>query len=161
MIWINFPLYTLIALTFWLLGIVFLYFNSKSNLLKIFAMSFLAIGIAVLVLFTIQLWMMLERPPLRTLGETRLWYSLFLPVVGLLTYIRWRYKWFITYTFALAAIFAKIYAYMDTFLIKIFLGDEEVGFYSVAYKITFALQFIPLAFVAALYPAFSNYSASV
>jgi len=59
--------------------------------------------------------------------------------------------------FALAAIFAKIYAYMDTFLIKVFLGDAEVGFYSVAYKITFSLQFIPLAFVAALYPAFSNY----
>ena len=59
--------------------------------------------------------------------------------------------------FALAAIFAKTYAYMDTFLLKIFLGDKEVGLYSVAYKMTFALQFIPLAFVAALYPAFSNY----
>ena len=59
--------------------------------------------------------------------------------------------------FALAAIFAKVYAYIDTVLIKVFLGDAEVGFYSVAYKITFALQFIPLAFVAALYPAFSNY----
>lgn len=59
--------------------------------------------------------------------------------------------------FALAAIFAKVYAYMDTFLLKIFLGDMEVGFYSIAYKITFALQFIPLAFVAALYPAFSEY----
>ncbi len=59
--------------------------------------------------------------------------------------------------FALAAIFAKIYAYIDIFFLKIFLGDEEVGFYSVAYKITFALQFIPLAFVAALYPAFAEY----
>jgi len=59
--------------------------------------------------------------------------------------------------FALAAIFAKVYAYIDTVFIKIFLGDQEVGFYSVAYKITFSLQFIPLAFVAALYPAFSNY----
>ncbi|MBU1203175.1 flippase [Patescibacteria group bacterium] len=59
--------------------------------------------------------------------------------------------------FALAAIFAKIYAYMDTFLLKIYLGDEEVGFYSIAYKITFALQFIPLAFVAALYPAFTDF----
>lgn len=59
--------------------------------------------------------------------------------------------------FALAAIFAKFYAYMDTFLLKIFLGDKEVGFYSVAYKITFAFQFIPLAFVASLYPAFTYY----
>jgi len=63
----------------------------------------------------------------------------------------------ITLPFALAAIFAKVYAYVDTFLLKIFMGDAEVGFYSIAYKITFALQFIPLAFVAALYPAFSSY----
>ncbi|MBT4209848.1 MAG: flippase [Candidatus Komeilibacteria bacterium] len=63
----------------------------------------------------------------------------------------------IVWPFALAAIFAKVYAYMDTFLLKMFMGDAEVGFYSVAYKITFALQFIPLAFVASLYPAFSNY----
>jgi len=59
--------------------------------------------------------------------------------------------------FALAAIFAKVYAYIDTVFLKIFLGDNEVGIYSVAYKITFAFQFIPLAFVAALYPAFSHY----
>lgn len=63
----------------------------------------------------------------------------------------------ITLPFALAAIFAKVYAYMDTFLLKMFMGDEPVGFYSIAYKVTFSLQFIPLAFVAALYPAFSRY----
>lgn len=63
----------------------------------------------------------------------------------------------ITLPFALSAIFARIYGYIDTFLLKMFLGDAQVGFYGVAYKITFALQFIPLAFVAALYPAFSNY----
>ena len=38
-----------------------------------------------------------------------------------------------------------------------FLGDSAVGFYSVAYKITFAWQFIPLGLVAALYPAFSHF----
>jgi len=63
----------------------------------------------------------------------------------------------ITMPFALAAIFAKVYAYIDTILLKIFLGDIEVGIYSVAYKITFAFQFIPLAFVASLYPAFTYY----
>ncbi|RJQ33228.1 hypothetical protein C4566_03780 [Candidatus Parcubacteria bacterium] len=63
----------------------------------------------------------------------------------------------ITLPFAMAAIFAKVYAYMDTFLLKMFLGDEPVGFYSIAYKVTFSLQFIPLAFVAALYPAFASY----
>jgi O-antigen/teichoic acid export membrane protein len=62
----------------------------------------------------------------------------------------------IAWPFAAAAIFAKVYAYVDIFLIKLFLDDASVGFYSVAYKITFAWQFIPLAFVAALYPAFSH-----
>jgi O-antigen/teichoic acid export membrane protein len=70
---------------------------------------------------------------------------------GLIKKILW-----IAWPFALAAIFAKVYAYVDTFLIKLFLDDASVGFYSVAYKITFAWQFIPLAFVAALYPAFSH-----
>lgn len=63
----------------------------------------------------------------------------------------------ITLPFALSAIFAKIYAYIDTFFLKIFWDSTEVGFYSIAYKITFALQFIPLALVAAIYPAFANY----
>ncbi len=63
----------------------------------------------------------------------------------------------ITLPFALSAIFARVYGYIDTFMLKMFLGDAQVGFYGVAYKVTFALQFIPLAFVAALYPAFSNF----
>lgn len=67
------------------------------------------------------------------------------------------YKIFLlTWPFAMSAIFAKVYAYVDTFLLKMFLGDIEVGFYSVAYKITFAWQFIPLGLVAALYPAFAH-----
>jgi len=45
-------------------------------------------------------------------------------------------------------------------LLKLFMGDVAVGFYSVAYKITFAFQFIPLALVAALYPAFSHFAKS-
>jgi O-antigen/teichoic acid export membrane protein len=35
-------------------------------------------------------------------------------------------------------------------------GSVDVGEYAVAYKLTYALQFLPLAFVAALYPGMSN-----
>lgn len=59
--------------------------------------------------------------------------------------------------FALAMSFVKVQAYVDTVMLKFFMGDGPVGIYSVAYKLTFAFQFIPLAFVAALYPAFSKY----
>lgn len=59
--------------------------------------------------------------------------------------------------FALAAIFARVYSYIDSILLSRFLGNESVGWYSIAHKVTFAFQFIPLALVAAIYPRFSEY----
>ncbi len=61
--------------------------------------------------------------------------------------------------FAIAAIFARVYSYIDTILLKKMLGEVAVGFYSIPYKITYAFQFIPLALVAALYPRFSEFFA--
>lgn len=65
--------------------------------------------------------------------------------------------WKITLPFALAAIFARVYGYIDSILLGRLLGATAVGFYSIPYKITFAFQFIPLALVAAVYPRFSEY----
>ncbi len=59
--------------------------------------------------------------------------------------------------FALAAVFARVYSYIDSILLSKMIGDAAVGFYSIPYKITYAFQFIPLALVAALYPRFSEY----
>jgi O-antigen/teichoic acid export membrane protein len=58
--------------------------------------------------------------------------------------------------FALAGIFVKIYSYLDTMMIEAFHGTQAVGPYAVAYKVTYAFQFFPLVFVAALYPAMSG-----
>ncbi len=63
----------------------------------------------------------------------------------------------IAWPFALSALFAKIYAYIDGLILEYLHGSASLGIYSVAYKLTFAFQFIPLAFVAALYPAFAHY----
>lgn len=60
--------------------------------------------------------------------------------------------------FALAAIFVKVYSYVDTLFISKWLNATSVGLYGLAYKLTYAFQFLPLAFTAALYP---NFSASV
>lgn len=57
--------------------------------------------------------------------------------------------------FAIAGIFARVSASIDSLLIYSWLGDAALGVYSIAYKFTYAFQFIPLAFVGALYPAFS------
>jgi O-antigen/teichoic acid export membrane protein len=58
--------------------------------------------------------------------------------------------------FALAGIFVKIYSYVDSQILKVVHGSEAVGEYAVAYKLTYALQFMPMAFVAALYPGLSH-----
>lgn len=57
--------------------------------------------------------------------------------------------------FALAGIFTKIYSSADAMLLGFFSGTAAVGVYSIAYKFTYAFQFLPLAFVAALYPGMS------
>lgn len=64
--------------------------------------------------------------------------------------------WIMSWPFALAAIFARFYSYVDSVLLSKLAGDAAVGWYSIPYKITYAFQFIPTALTAALYPKFSE-----
>jgi O-antigen/teichoic acid export membrane protein len=63
----------------------------------------------------------------------------------------------IAYPFALAGIFVKVYSSLDSVMLSKMVGDAAVGFWSVAYKLTYAFQFIPMAFSAAAFPAMSAY----
>ncbi|RMD50578.1 flippase [Candidatus Parcubacteria bacterium] len=67
----------------------------------------------------------------------------------------------ISFAFFLAAVFVKVYSYIDSFILSLKIGEHAVGIYSVAYKLTYAFQFIPLAFIAALYPAMSARSKKI
>ena len=58
------------------------------------------VSVLILLTFIAGLWNALERPPLRTTGETRLWYSFFASIAGLATYVKWRYKWIIPFSTA-------------------------------------------------------------
>ncbi len=59
--------------------------------------------------------------------------------------------------FALYGIFQRLYMYLDSVFLSILAGDYQVGIYQVPFKIVFALQFLPSAFMASLYPAFASY----
>jgi O-antigen/teichoic acid export membrane protein len=59
--------------------------------------------------------------------------------------------------FGLFVIVQRFYAYFDSILLFKFIGDRGVGLYQVPFKIIIALQFLPMAFVASLYPAVSSY----
>ena len=65
-------------------------------------------AVAVYTCFVAGRWLSLGRPPLRTLGETRLWYSLFMLVSGWLVYYRWHYRWILLFSLVVAAVFMVI-----------------------------------------------------
>ena len=105
--WTLFPYYCLAAIICWLICLL-LQFKAKSNTRFYLVIATSLAGALIMVAFTIHLWINLERPPMRTLGETRLWYAVFLPLIGLVTYWRWRYTWLLNYSLLMAVVFLGI-----------------------------------------------------
>ena len=106
MIWDYFVYFAIVIILLWLSSIALFYLpNIKSEIISQVVAS---VGIVLLIIFTSILWVQLDRPPLRTLGETRLWYSLFLPLIGIISFYRWKYKWFFAFSLLLAALFLFI-----------------------------------------------------
>lgn len=68
--------------------------------------------------------------------------------------------WRLSLPFGIFAIFQRVYSYFDSVLLANFAGDYYVGIYQIAFKIINAIQFLPMAFTASLYPAMSAYWAS-
>ena len=110
MIWINFNIYFTVAILLWTVALAMLWIPVLSSWVysQSTALLFSLLGAFVVVLFTVLLWKELDRPPMRTLGETRLWYSLFLPFIGIITFLKWHYKWFLSYAIIMASVFLTI-----------------------------------------------------
>lgn len=59
--------------------------------------------------------------------------------------------------FAIYAMLVKIYSYADRYLLLLLVSQSSVGWYVVANKFTYALEFIPSAFSASIFPAMSAF----
>lgn len=113
--WILFPYFAASAAFCWLLASLLQLVKQKQLAYQgiLWATS---VGILIISIFAIQLWIQLERPPMRTLGETRLWYAIFMPLVGLVAFIRWRYKWLLSYSLLMATLFLFLnYLHPETY----------------------------------------------
>ena len=75
---------------------------------NVWATALMSLAILGMAGFIAMLWTVLERPPLRTMGETRLWYSLFMLVAGAATYHRWHYRWILSFSTLMATVFILI-----------------------------------------------------
>ena len=62
-------------------------------------------GSVIFFAYIVGMWIALERPPMRTMGETRLWYSFFLSIAGVAVFIRWRYKWILSFSTMMSVVF--------------------------------------------------------
>lgn len=101
--WNEFLYFSLVAVALWASGALFAWKEKRRA-----AILLTLAGIAVFAVFIAGLWVGLERPPLRTMGETRLWYSFFMPVAGVVTYLRWRYRWVLGFSAVMAVVFVCI-----------------------------------------------------
>jgi ABC-type transport system involved in cytochrome c biogenesis permease subunit len=65
-------------------------------------------GVVVFAVFITGMWITGGRPPMRTMGETRLWYSLFLGLIGYIAYRRGGYPWMLSFAGMMASMFTVI-----------------------------------------------------
>ena len=100
MSWEQFVYFAVASVLLWAFG-AYAAWRDKGTL----AYTSTVLGLLVFFSFVLSFWISLERPPLRTMGETRLWYSFFLPFAGLMVYSRWKYKWILTFSTILSLVF--------------------------------------------------------
>ena len=103
MIWEYFIWFAAFSALLWITGSVLAWRNRRSSAL----VSYIA-GTLVFFSFMIAMWVVLERPPMRTMGETRLWYSFFMAVAGIIVYSRWKYKWILSFSTIMALVYIAV-----------------------------------------------------
>ena len=104
MSWDSFVWFALAASALWLSGSAMSVVSKR----RMPAVLLTGAGSIIFIAFIVGVWATLGRPPLRTMGETRLWFSLFLSLIGLGVYLRWRYRWVLPFGCLMAIVFACI-----------------------------------------------------
>lgn len=108
MIWQILNITFIIFVSLWLVGTIFLFFNK--NKIKTTKISLILPGIANLILLTfiILYWIEIERPPLKTMAETRLWYAMFVSLIVWVIFIRTKSKPLYLLGFIMSSVFLLV-----------------------------------------------------
>lgn len=89
----------------WLIAGVFILFKPKNKHTRWISIVFPVLGNIATLLFLALLWIELERPPMRTMAETRLWYSLFVAWITWSIYLKTRSAHMYLLGFIMASVF--------------------------------------------------------
>ena len=146
--WNHFIIYAFAAIVCWIAGAVLAWKSSR----RLWPNVLTLLGLGIFFSFIVGMWVSLERPPLRTMGETRLWYSFFLPMVGLVVYNRWRYKWILSFSTLMAVVFICINIFKPEIHNKTLMPALQSAWFAphvIVYMFAYAL--LGAAFVMVLY----------
>lgn len=104
MTWDEFLWFAIPAMLCWISAGILVYKSKNTFIIN----GLMILGIIIFASFIVGLWIGQERPPLRTIGETRLWYSFFLAFIGYLTFRHWHYKWLLSFSSLVACVFVCV-----------------------------------------------------
>ena len=157
--WIKFPWFAVTAIVLWLLGLGIIYLSDKRKLWLITGICSVLLGVLVIAGFISILWVQLDRPPLRTLGETRLWYVFFLPLIGILFYLRWRYRWFLALSLFMTVIFLLInLSHPETYDQTLMPALQSPWFIPHVIVYIFGYAMLGVSMLVAVYGLYQHYS---
>ncbi len=151
-------LFTIASIACWVAGMALFIFQKKHLLVKVLSHGLFLAGVIILSVLAALLWQELGRAPMRTLGETRLWYALFLPLIGYATYTRWKYDWIIYYSGVMAIVFLGVnLAYPDNYDRALMPALQSVWFVPHVIVYIFAYAILAVSALAALKGLWINY----
>ena len=140
--WINFPAIVLITSISWIAGLFAVMVFGKKAILRYTGTALLLAGTLLLGVFITALWIHLGRPPLKTMGETRLWYSFFLALVAIAGFLRWNYLVLPATGIPMALLFLLInYAHPENYEKTLMPALQSIWFapHVIVYMLSYAL----------------------
>jgi ABC-type transport system involved in cytochrome c biogenesis permease subunit len=155
--WIGFPTFAISATMLWILGIILIYSGNRK--FPGAGVSLIFLGTIIIASYISLIWFKLERPPLRTLGETRLWYIFLLSLSGIIFYLRWKYKWFLLYSIVMSIVFMTINLYHPEAYDKTLMPALQSPWFIphvVVYLLGYAL--LGVSAIVAVYGLYRHYS---
>ena len=150
-LWDSYIYFALAAVTCWVTGAAFGWKERRA-----LSVGLTAAGLVVFLAYILMMWHTLERPPLRTMGETRLWYVLLLPLAGLAVYLRHGYRWILLCSTMLATVFAAINVFKPEIHEKTLMPALQSPWFAphvIVYMLAYAI--LGAATLMALYALFS------
>jgi ABC-type transport system involved in cytochrome c biogenesis permease subunit len=108
MIWSFLNISFVAFVILWLTGSIILLLSKNKGFSKTLTILLPAAANIVLAIFIAFLWSELDRPPLKTMAETRLWYSMFVSLISWIIFIRTKSKPLYLLGFIMSSVFLLV-----------------------------------------------------